>query len=88
MDEGYDDGFFSVDQLLMEEGLFASSIPTTETWKRNFIRPEPKDLTEAEKSKIIFHCLALNEGGRLPHGTQARLARELGCHKTTVGKFF
>ena len=86
MDEEYDDGFFSVDQLLMEEGLFASSLPTTETGQFNLIRPKPKNLTESEKSKIIFHCLALNEGGKLPHGTQARLAREIGCHKTTVGK--
>ena len=47
MDDDFDDGFFAMDQLLMEEGRLASSVQTTETWQRNLVRPEPIDLTNA-----------------------------------------
>jgi len=63
MDDDFDDGFFSVDQLLMEEGLLASSVATTKRWQRNLISQQPKDLTDAQKAKIVHHCLALKEGG-------------------------
>ena len=41
------DRFYDVDQLLMEEGLTASSVPRTETWQSRLVSLEIKDLTEA-----------------------------------------
>ena len=88
MDDDRYDGFYDMDQLLMEEGLIASNTAAPETWAHNLVREVGKDLTDAQKTKVVYQLLGLKEHGKLPWGIQTKIAKELNCHKSTICKIF
>lgn len=84
-----DDGFFDLEQLLQEEGLIASTVVTPTAWEQNLVRRECADLTEKQRRHIVYRLLELKQAnGKLPWGTQSKLAREVGVHKSTICKLF
>ncbi|XP_021742867.1 uncharacterized protein LOC110708947 [Chenopodium quinoa] len=93
MEEEFDDGFFSMHQLLDEEMQQNSDYEAELEFMapgqhEQIVRKQKPQLTIAKKREIVDEMLKLMHNGSLPRGALARFARHFGIHKSTTTRLF
>ena len=93
--EGMVDGFYSIDQLLFEEGLLQGGpsiddfveedAPLADNLTNN---KKKKDVSLEMKRMIVNKILEATKDGKLVRGTLVNLAREFGLHKSTTTRIY
>ena len=92
-DDGYDAEFFSIDRILEDEEINEARFRVNESEQTQqlahdiVIKHRPQ-LKLEQRRMIVDNLLAMLVEKELPYGSVSKLARQVGVHKSTIGRIY